>query len=522
MLNPEWADGASALPGKEEAMLCFWNIASDTSILKDNPKDVRRMKAMLCDLANNIHLQGTLIIAMEKVWTFDFSHIAEVLASEGFVLEDHPVYSVYLAGHSGRIPNNKKQDYASHGALALVAHKTPTYFCRSAGTRRAPSSRMASSSSSSGQEEVHREVLEAAGVIVSAKHPEAGTFLAVATAEHFIKRFSSVGDAVLVTAADKQSLASPVLGTGRTIMAVVSDGAKEAGVCEQLDVECEDALQRGFFAHLCRPPKRIGPSLLPKCVPTSNVSASVMAEVLALNDCMEEDDDDEDGDDGQAREEARRESALKVAKKHADLHGVEIKESPKGGLGIFAKRELRPEEVPPIPLMGDFTVYDHAGQLTKAMERDGVPRYQVCKRGQFLKMLESWEVSNEGATLYLKPDPSSFLYYINSCEPRIEDLNTEASSVFEKHDAATSGVAKTKVLLRNSNEGVVFKLTRTINKGEELLSLYPLFPGSKGMEGAGSEGVEDGGGGGGSEEEGGGSEDDKEPKRMDAFVTVAL
>lgn len=107
-----------------------------------------------------------------------------MLAQEDFTMEANLVYSVYLAGQTGRIADNKKHDYASHGGVAFVTHKTPSYVCQAGGTRRA-SARAASPSSSSAQGVVFRQdVLEAAGVIVSSKQPDAGTFLTPATAEH--------------------------------------------------------------------------------------------------------------------------------------------------------------------------------------------------------------------------------------------------------------------------------------------------------------------------------------------------
>lgn len=66
----------SALPCNNDAILCFWNAASDTSIFLDNPTATARMKKVLSELGNNMHSHGTLIIAMDKVWTFNVPHIA--------------------------------------------------------------------------------------------------------------------------------------------------------------------------------------------------------------------------------------------------------------------------------------------------------------------------------------------------------------------------------------------------------------------------------------------------------------
>lgn len=165
---------------------------------------------------------------------------------------------------------------------------------------------------------------------------------------------------------------------------------------------------------------------------------------------------------------------------------------------------MRPDEIPPIPLMGEFVIFDGEAQAEKAMLEDGVPRYEVCKRPQFVKMLESWEVSNDGANLYLNPKAVSFMYYLNSSDPRVEDTNVEPISAFVAHDAAPLDLNATRSLLRNANEGVVFKLTRIIGKGEELLGFYPTSQGSKGVECSGSEVEKGGGSSEGVDDEGGG------------------
>lgn len=116
---------------------------------------------------------------------------AGMLVQAGFTLEENPVLSVYLDEPSGRVADNKKQYFASHAGLALVAHKGPSYVCQAVGSRRA-SAQTASPVPSSAPEEVEirQDVLEAVGVIVSSKQPDAGTFLTLAMAKHLIKRWA--------------------------------------------------------------------------------------------------------------------------------------------------------------------------------------------------------------------------------------------------------------------------------------------------------------------------------------------
>lgn len=127
-----------------------------------------------------------------------------------------------------------------------------------------------------------------------------------------------------MTAADHQSLASLVLGTGRTILAVLSDGAKLDAVSNELDTACVQALEVGHFAKLSRPPKRVGQNLWPKWIPRSNLSESILRDVDTYN--MVDADDADDDDDGTENKQATKNGTpLVVAKKHAEIFGVEIK-----------------------------------------------------------------------------------------------------------------------------------------------------------------------------------------------------
>lgn len=66
----------SALPCNNDAILCFWNVASDTGIFLDNPRGTARMKKVLSELGNNIHRHGTLVMAMDRVSTINGPHVA--------------------------------------------------------------------------------------------------------------------------------------------------------------------------------------------------------------------------------------------------------------------------------------------------------------------------------------------------------------------------------------------------------------------------------------------------------------
>lgn len=125
-------------------------------------------------------------------------------------------------------------------------------------------------------------------------------------------------------------LASLVLGTGRTIIAVVSDGAKQDRVSRELDAACVEALECGHFAQFSRPPEGVGPSRRPKCVPTDNLPESILWDVATVDigDALNADDvNNNDGGDGTASEKVKKEGTPLVAeaKKHADMFEVKIK-----------------------------------------------------------------------------------------------------------------------------------------------------------------------------------------------------
>lgn len=138
-----------------------------------------------------------------------------------------------------------------------------------------------------------------------------------------------------------------------------------------------------------------------------------------------------------------------------------------------------------IPLMGSFEIYDDVVADVRApMAADGIPRYSVVEGAKFQKILESYEVSREGAKLFLRPDPACVLYYMNSSYPDVERANMSKENVFSGKKGSE------KALLLNADEGVVFKLSRDVKKGEELLFPYTVFLESDGEEG-GAEGEEE-------------------------------
>ncbi|CAN0064542.1 unnamed protein product, partial [Sphacelaria rigidula] len=99
--------------------------------------------------------------------------------------------------------------------------------------------------------------------------------------------------------------------------------------------------------------------------PTSNYSKSIQAQKQTIDvNMVDDDDNDDDDDDGVTKE--NQDLALEVARDHARLYGLGIKESSRGGLGLFAVEAMKPEDSPPMVLMGSFVVCDLL-QLGQAM-----------------------------------------------------------------------------------------------------------------------------------------------------------
>ena len=98
-----------------------------------------------------------------------------MLTAAGLVLEDSPLTSVYLGGRLGRRVCETKNNYPTQVSSILVAHKTADFVCRSGDMI----ARL---------ESPRQPDLEAIGVVISAWHPDMGTFLAPAVADHLIKR----------------------------------------------------------------------------------------------------------------------------------------------------------------------------------------------------------------------------------------------------------------------------------------------------------------------------------------------
>lgn len=95
------------------------------------------------------------------------------MKASGLQLEANPVVSLYLTKIAGRTPAKSRLHYSRQMSHVLLAHKTENFPCHAVNPR-LDAPRVSS--------------LEAAGLVVSSKHPSSTTFLAPSMADHLLNR----------------------------------------------------------------------------------------------------------------------------------------------------------------------------------------------------------------------------------------------------------------------------------------------------------------------------------------------
>lgn len=128
------------------------------------------------------------------------------------------------------------------------------------------------------------------------------------------------------------------------------------------------------------------------------------------------------------------------------------------------------EDIVPFMMMGRFEVLSIDGMVA-AMTRDGMPRFSMGTPG-LGGLLGRSEVADKDANLVLIPDPSCFLSYINSCSHDVEKGNINVDCAFKAGKASTRDIRE---MLTKPSSGVRFQIARNVEKGAELLHLYPVY-----------------------------------------------
>ena len=136
-------------------------------------------------------------------------------------------------------------------------------------------------------------------------------------------------------------------------------------------------------------------------------------------------------------------------------------------------------------------------QMLEVVESDGKPRYTVCQGNSLRALCEDGEFDgSDELILFLRLDPSCFLYYMNACDDKDDGKeNVKRTDVFRTKSPSKETVSS---LLVDAQNGVAFSLTRAIKKGEQLLHYFPTRAGIKRSRsanagGVGGAGVEAGG-----------------------------
>lgn len=75
VLSPTWDVNKDSLPSDESIKLAFVNFALDPSILASESEATRRLTRVFTEVAGSLHADGTLVMAMESMVSFDFNYI---------------------------------------------------------------------------------------------------------------------------------------------------------------------------------------------------------------------------------------------------------------------------------------------------------------------------------------------------------------------------------------------------------------------------------------------------------------
>lgn len=167
--------------------------------------------------------------------------------------------------------------------------------------------------------------------------------------------------------------------------------------------------------------------------------------------------------------------------------------SDQGAGGLWATQDQELSETVPMFGQGQFELLT-PDQMLDAVESDGKPRHTVCQGDSLSALCEDGEFDvSDGLILFLKLDPSCFLYYMNACDSEDDAKeNVKRSNVFFTKSPSKETVSS---LLVDAQNGVAFSLNRAVKKGEQLLHYFPTRAGIKrsrlgnagGVDGAGVE-----------------------------------
>lgn len=143
-----------------------------------------------------------------------------------------------------------------------------------------------------------------------------------------------------------------------------------------------------------------------------------------------------------------------------------------GGLGLFATKSLSgaPGVFLKIPLVGRFEVHDSVEDSVEAGKDDGLPRFLFSDN--MALFLSDGEIARPNAGLYIVPDKTSPLCYLNSSCTDPESENFTFMSVLRARDF--KGMEDKELHLRNAMHSVQFDLSRNVDRGTELLAFYTL------------------------------------------------
>lgn len=111
-----------------------------------------------------------------------------VIEEAGLIMESAPPCSVVLSGKRGRLPVATKLHYPAQPSTVPVAHKTADFICNGGGGLYGGRHAQTRSKTTTTLEPPRQQMLEDAGVVLSAKHPTDGTNVTIEMAHHLLCR----------------------------------------------------------------------------------------------------------------------------------------------------------------------------------------------------------------------------------------------------------------------------------------------------------------------------------------------
>ena len=135
---------------------------------------------------------------------------------------------------------------------------------------------------------------------------------------------------------------------------------------------------------------------------------------------------------------------------------------------MFASKEFGTvDDFIPVPLEGSFEVHDSREDCLEIAKKSGIPRFRVCD--DVSPFLSKSEVARPTSGLYLVPDRTCRLFYMNSSAGDAEVENFAAKIILKPRWDLKGGVVNVNDLLRNAKNSCVLPSVKRYKKAPNSL-----------------------------------------------------